>query len=231
MGDILIGFSTCWRTRRAFEKQGHRVWTCDLRPAEQDPEWHFQCNVWDVLYAYGWDMAVLHPMCTYLTAAAAWAFEEPDFKRYPDGGYHQRVKPGTVTGKARCRARDKALREFRQLLDLPYPVAIENPGKSFITKAIRPPDQIVQPYWFGNDASKLTAFWLTGGLPQLKPTRYVEPRWIGNSPRWGNQTDSGQNKVSESDARWLERSGTYPGIADAMGKQWGRFIKQKEGKA
>lgn len=40
-------------------------------------------------------------------------------------------------------------------------------------------------------------------------------------PVWENQTPSGQNKLGPSDTRWMERSRTYQGIADAMADQWG----------
>ena len=109
----------------------------------------------------------------------------------------------------------------------PNAFAIENPAPSFISRAIRRPDQIIQPYEFGNDASKSTGLWING-LPKLRPTGFVEPRMVGGRPRWDNQTDSGQNKMTPSDDRWLHRSMTYPGIAAAMGDQWGRFIRGKK---
>lgn len=169
-------------------------------------------------------MAVLHPMCTFLTVSAAWAFNDPDFIKYSGVGYHQRVKPGTLTGAARREARAEALDNFRRLLALPYPKAIENPAPSFVSAAIRPPDQTVQPYEFGDDASKRTGLWLDR-LPKLRPTKRIPGRIVmtakGPVERWANQTDSGQNRLSPSDDRWLKRSDTYPGIARAMGNQWG----------
>lgn len=171
-------------------------------------------------------------MCTYLTCSAAWAFEDPDFDRYPGVGYHQKVKPETLTGEARREARREALANFRWLLDLPYPKAIENPAPSFVSEAIRPPDQTIQPFQFGDDASKRTGLWLDR-LPKLRPTGFVSGRIVeadpqdlfgGGTERWGNQTDSGQNRLSPGEGRWLERSETYPGIAAAMGAQWGGYL-------
>lgn len=219
MGRVLIGYSACPLTRAAFEAQGHNVWTCDLLPARDNSVKHLQGDIWQVALHLDWDFAVLHPMCTYLTVSAAWA--------YGDGPYHQKVKPGTLVGAERRAARDEAIENFRRLLALPFPVAIENPGLSFINKAIRPPDQIVQPYQFGDDASKATGFWLTRGVPPLRPTAMVEPRMVGGRPRWANQTDSGQNRLSPSASRWLERSQTYPGIAAAMGDQWGIWLNNR----
>ena len=221
---VLIGYSACQLTREAFERAGCEAWTCDLLPARGDSDRHIQGDVWDAIRSRKWDMAVLHPMCTYLTVSAAWAFNDPDFERYPGVGYHQRVKSGTLVGGERRAARAEALKNFIALLELPFPVAIENPAPSFISKSIRRPDQIVQPYEFGDDASKSTGLWLNG-LPRLRPTGFAEPRMVGDRPRWSNQTDSGQNKLPPSDSRWLLRSQTYPGIAAALGDQWGRFIR------
>src|SRR3546814_17736728 len=74
-------------------------------------------------------------------------------------------------------------------------------------------------------------------LPPLRPTECIEPRLVccgaevpnqdkygcpnGNGekvarPLWGNQCDSGQNKLAPSADRWKERSRTYAGIANAM---------------
>jgi len=215
MKRVLIGYSTCPWTRAAFEAQGHEVWTCDLLPARDNSARHFQCDIWAVLN-HTWDFAVLHPMCTYLTTSAAWA--------YIDGPYHQKVKPSTLVGAARRAARRAAIENFRRLLALPYPVAIENPGGSFVSRAIRPPSQVVQPYQFGDDASKATGFWLSDGVPKLMPTRYCAPRVVNGRPRWANQTDGGHNRLTPGPLRWLERSATFPGIAAAMGAQWGAWL-------
>lgn len=212
---ILIGYSACPLTRAAFERHQHEVWTCDLLPARDDSPRHFQCDVWEVA-GDRWDLGLFHPMCTYLTVSAAWAFT--------DGPYHQKVKAGTLVGAARRQAREEALENFRRLLALPYPKAIENPAPSFVSKAIRPPDQTIQPYEFGDDASKRTGLWLDR-LPLLKSTRRVAGRLVRGRDgqpveRWGNQTDTGQNRLTPSAERWLERSKTYPGIAAAFGDQW-----------
>lgn len=250
MLDVLIGYSACPLTREAFEKQGIRAWTCDLLPARGGGQnYHIEGDVMKELRR-PWAAAILHPMCTYLTVSAAWAYNDADFDKYPEKGYHQRVKPDTLVGAERRAARDEAIENFKLLLSLPYPVAIENPAPSFISKAIRPPDQIVQPHQHGDDASKSTGLWLRG-LPKLTPTGFCEPRLVCGDcgqvfayglhkcpqcsgerylPRWSNQTDSGQNRLSPSDDRWLERSKTYPGIAAAMGDQWGRFLNMTRGK-
>lgn len=79
--------------------------------------------------------------------------------------------------------------------------------------------------WLNADA---TAVFLGLTTPKLVPTKIVEPRWVqgknGLLPRWANQTDSGQNKLTPSENRWLERSKTYPGVAAAFG-QWAEWLK------
>lgn len=172
-------------------------------------------------------MGIFHPMCTYLTTSAAWAFNDPDFDRYPGVGYHQKVKSDTLTGAARREAREEAIENFKRIMALPYPKAVENPGGSFLSKAYRPPDQIIQPHQFGDDASKATGLWLDR-VPKLVPTTRVPGRIVNGVERWANQTDSGQNRLSPGDDRWLLRSETYRGIANAMGDQWGGFMAGQE---
>lgn len=216
----LLGYSRCPHTRAALEAVGFEVTSCDLLPCDHPN--HYRGDIHDIIGDH-WDFAVLHPMCTYLTVSAAWAYRDPDFERYPGVGYHQKVKPETLTGEARRNAQRQAIENFMTLDALPYPTVIENPAPSYLSKAYRPPDQIVQPYQFGDDASKSTGLWVRG-VPKLRPTKYVAPRIVNGRPRWGNQTDSGQNKLSPSDDRWIERSKTYPGIAKAIARQMGGYI-------
>lgn len=214
---VLIGYSCCPLTLEAFERAGCKAWTCDLLPSRGRPDRHIQGDVWDVA-GDRWDAAVFHPMCTYLTISAAWAFS--------DGPYHQKVKPGTLVGEARRQARADAIENFKRLDALPYPHAIENPAPSFVSKAHRAPDQTIQPFQFGDDASKRTGLWIKG-LPKLRPTKRVPGRIVNGVERWSNQTDSGQNRLSPGEDRWLERSATFPGIAAAMGEQWGGYLAQR----
>ena len=159
-----------------------------------------------------WDLMIAHPPCTYLTNSAEWAFG--------DGPYHQRVKPGTLVGAARREARQEAVEFVRLLLNAPIErIALENPV-GCISRHIRKPSQTIQPWQFGDDASKITCLWLKG-LTLLVPTTAIEPRIVNGRPRWGNQTDGGQNKLTPSDDRWKLRSKTYQGVADAMADQWG----------
>ena len=82
------------------------------------------------------------------------------------------------------------------------------------------PTQTVQPYDFGEDASKATCLWLRD-LPKLIGTKRIPGRLVNHNgklvERWANQTDSGQNKETPTDdpeERRMKRSETFPGIAD-----------------
>ena len=139
---------------------------------------------------------VAHPPCTYLAVS---------------GLHWNKRKPG------RAALTEEALEFVRLLLDAPIPrIALENPI-GCISSRICKPDQIIHPWQFGHDASKATCLWLKG-LPLLKPTDVLPG---GRSARRANQTASGQNKLPPSPDRWKLRSLTYPGIAEAMAKQWG----------
>lgn len=159
---------------------------------------HYEGDVRDILDD-GWDLMIAHPPCTYLSVS----------------GMHW-----TRRGLRDPQLTEDALDFVRLLMDAPVPkIAVENPI-SVISSRIRKPDQIVQPYHFGHDASKKTCLWLKN-LPKLRPTGLIEPRIVDGKRRWGNQTDSGQNRLPPTEDRWKVRSATYAGIADAMAAQWG----------
>jgi len=211
---IIIAFAFSGIERDMFAAMGHDAWSCDLLPCET-PGKHYQGDIRDILHD-GWDMMIAHPDCTYLTCSAEWA--------YGNGPYHQKVKPETLVGAARCKARDDALDMVRLLLAAPIKrKAIENP-RGVISTRIRPASQYIQPYDYGEDASKITGLWLEN-LPLLKPNKRVPGRIVTHNgkqvERWANQTDSGQNRLTPGPDRWKERARTYQGWADAMAEQWG----------
>lgn len=223
----LIGCEQFGAVRRALRARGVDAWSCDLEPARDGSPHHIQGDLWSVAHD-GWDAGIFHPDCTYLTNSAAWAFADPDFGRYPGVGYHQRVQPETLVGSARREAREAALEDVRRMMALPYPTAIENPIGA-ISSAIRPPDQIIQPYQLGDDASKATCLWLNG-LPPLRidPAARRSGRIVNGRERWSNQTDSGQNRLSPGADRAMQRAETYPGIAAAIADQWPAAIAERK---
>ncbi len=194
---VLIACEYSGAVRDAFIARGHDAMSCDLLPTDA-PGPHYQGDVRNVL-EMGWDLMIAHPPCTYLSVS----------------GMHW-----TRRGLRDPQLTEDALDFVRLLLAAPIPrIALENPV-SVISSRIRKPDQIISPHQFGHDASKKTCLWLKG-LPPLRPTQLVPPRIVNGRQRWGNQTDSGQNRLSPSPDRWKLRSETYSGIAAAMADQWG----------
>ena len=192
---VLVACEYSGRVRDAFIAAGHEAMSCDLLPTDK-PGPHYQGDVRDML-GMGWDLAIFHPPCTYLSVSGI--------------HWNNRGRGWEET--------EKALEFVQLLLNAGIPrIALENPV-SIISSRIRKPDQIIHPHQFGHDASKATCLWLKN-LPKLVPTDYFPPRIINGKPRWGNQTDSGQNKLAPSNDRWKIRSTTYQGIAKAMAAQW-----------
>lgn len=196
---VLVACEYSATVREAFHSAGHYALSCDLLPTEVDGP-HYQGDVRDIIND-GWDLMIAHPPCTYLCSS----------------GLHWNKR---VEGRA---AKTEEALEFVQfLLDAPIPrIALENPIGCIGTR-IRKADQTIQPWQFGHDASKATCLWLKG-LPVLQSTDLVAPRIVNGKKRWGNQTDSGQNRLPPSEDRWKIRSETYAGIAEAMANQWGEL--------
>ena len=193
---ILIACEYSGTVRDAFTAKGHYALSCDLLPTDV-PGPHYQGDVFDIIND-GWDMMIAHPPCTYLSVS----------------GMHW-----TARGLRDPQLTEDALEFVRRLMAAPIPrIAVENPI-SVISSRIRKPDQIINPWQFGHDASKRTCLWLKE-LPLLTPTAIVEPRIVNGKKRWANQTDSGQNRLPPSEDRWKIRSETYTGIAQAMAEQW-----------
>lgn len=213
---VLVACEYSGTVRDAFIKRGHDAISCDLLPTDKAGP-HYQGDCFDLDWTE-FDLVIAHPPCTYLTIAAEWAYKDDPGKN---------MKPGTLFGAARRKARDEALSFIERMWKQPVAkLCIENPvGVISRRLPFMPKPQYVQPYWFGEDASKKTGLWLRG-LPELVPTNLVRGRQVcyeGKQPvmRWSNQTDSGQNKLPPSPDRWKIRSTTYQGIADAMAEQWG----------
>jgi len=193
---VLVACEYSGRVRDAFIARGHDAMSCDLLPTDA-PGPHYQGDVRDVLSS-SWDIMVAHPPCTYLSVS----------------GMHR-----TTRGLRSPQLTEDALDFVRLLMGAPIQhIAIENPI-SVISTRIRKPDQIIQPWMFGHDASKATCLWLKN-LPLLEPTRFIAPRLVNGKRRWGNQTDNGQNKMPPSADRWKKRSETYLGIAEAMAERY-----------
>ena len=222
---VLVACEFSGVVRDAFAAKGHDALSCDLLPSDK-PGNHYQGDVFDIINDR-WDLMIAHPPCTYLSVS----------------GLHWNTRGVIVDGKPRAELTEEALEFVRRLMASPIPmVAIENPI-SCISSQIRKPDQIIQPWMFGENASKATCLWLKG-LPMLEPTNIIEgvlhccgaalddkygcPNCEGTKKAkriYGNQTPSGQNKLAPSPTRSKERSRTYAGVAAAFAEQWGGKIK------
>jgi hypothetical protein len=201
---VLIGCERSGRVRDAFAALGHDAWSCDLEPSDT-PGQHYQGDVRDILYD-AWDMLIAFMPCTYLTVTGN-RWMKPEYaSRYP----------------TRVQDRKDAIDFFMLLVNAPIRrIGAENPI-GIMSTVYRKPDQIIQPYWFGDPHRKSTCLWLKN-LPLLKPTNIVEPEY--KVYRAKNKR-SGFSKypmawTGTPDARI--RSNTFPGVARAMAEQWGNL--------
>lgn len=191
---VLVACEYSGVVRDAFLNAGHYAMSCDLLPCESTASGdHYQGDVRDIL-DHDWDLMIAHPPCTHLAVSGARWFKD----KLPEQAL--------------------ALEFVRSLLDAPIPrIALENPV-SIISSRIRKPDQIIQPYEHGHEATKTTCLWLKN-LPLLQPSNIVGKgaRHVTKSgrslPKWYNLPPSAD--------RWKIRSATFPGIAAAMAAQWG----------
>ena len=203
---MIIGMETSGLLREAMRAKGHDAWSCDLLPSEDGSPFHIQGDVFNVI-GEAWDFGFFHPTCTYVCGSGL--------------HWNKRV-PGRAEKTEQAVA--DVLRLEKETRHIPRR-GFENPIGCLSTRWMKP-TQIVQPNWFGDDASKATCFWLFG-LPPLVPTKKIPGRIVGyrknGKPieRWANQTDSGQNRLGPSEDRWKERSRSYPGIVQAQAELWG----------
>ena len=208
---ILVACEESQAITKELRALGHEAYSCDLLPCSGGhPEWHYQQDIFEVIDK-DWDMMIAHPPCTFLAVSGArWMYN----------------KDGSVN-EERLENQKDALCFVQKLMDAPIErIAIENPI-SVISSQIRKPDQIVQPYHFGDKASKSTCLWLKN-LPKLEHTDVVEK---GEFKEW---TDKKSGKVKRQ-AKWYFdalskaktpaerrtlRSKTFKGMATAMANQW-----------
>ena len=218
MKKVLIACEESQAVTIAFRKLGFEAYSCDILPCTGGhPQWHYQQDVFEVINK-GWDLMIAHPPCTYLSVS---------------GAKHLYNKDGSPNLE-RLQNQREALLFVKKLMDANIPsIAIENPI-SVISSKLRKPDQIVQPYWFGDSASKSTCLWLKN-LPKLEPTNMVDKgefkEWIGKNgkikkqPMWYYEA---LTKAKTTEERRGLRSKTFQGIADAMADQWGKYILNQQ---
>lgn len=205
---ILIACEESQTITKAFRKKGHEAYSCDLQEESGGhPEWHIKGDALKEAYSGKYDLMIAHPPCTYLAVSGArWMYNK-------DGSRN----------KERWNNQLEALEFVQKLMNAPIDkIAVENPV-SVISSQIRKPDQIIQPYHFGDEATKTTCLWLKG-LPLLTHTNVVgkgekvtyksgksHPKWYADA----------LSKAKTKAERQKLRSKTFTGIANAIVDQWG----------
>lgn len=190
---ILLACEESQAVTKELRLLGHEAYSCDiLDTSGENPEWHIKNDVFKVINN-NWDMMIAFPPCTHLAVSGAKHFEQ----KRKDGRQQQGID------------------FFMQIINAPInKIAVENPI-GIMSRIYRKPDQIIQPWQFGDKFQKSTCLWLKN-LPKLIPTDIVDkgefyispsgkklPKWYAES--WGNGH---------------KRSKTFPGIAKAMAIQW-----------
>lgn len=192
-----------------FRKLGFDAYSCDLFECSGGhPEWHYQQDIFEVIKLKEWDCMIGFPPCTFLTVTAN-KWMKPEYEeRFP----------------TRKQDRIDAIKFFMDLYncDIKH-IALENPIGIMSTN-FRKPNQIIQPYHFGDATPKSTCLWLKN-LPELKHTNVVEPEYI-----IGKRDGKKYSKIHymtpslEKSERAKLRSKTFPGIAKAMATQYGEYL-------
>lgn len=200
---VLLACEESQAITKRLRAMGIEAWSCDIQATSGDhPEWHLQQDVLPLIHDQKWDMIIAFPPCTHLACSGARWFKQ----KQADGRQQQGI--------------DFFMEFTRANSDR---IAIENPV-GIMSSHYRKPDQIIQPWQFGDEAQKTTCLWLKG-LPELVPTNVVGkgefvvsdsgnkmPKWYSDA--W-NLSPEERSKV---------RSKTFDGIADAMANQWGKLL-------
>jgi len=232
--NVLIACEESQTVTKEFRKLGHNTFSCDiLECSGGHPEWHFKNNIFEIIENKGgylqtgnklyieanWDLMIAHPPCTYLSVSGARWYYHPDDSHLPTKD--RRPHPNFPD---RAEHRKKAIDFFIRLYECNIDkVAIENPV-SIMSTEFRKPDQIVQPYMFGDEATKTTCLWLKN-LPELQPTKIVDKgertkfKSGKSHPKWYADVLA---KAKTDEERRKLRSKTFKGFAQAMAKQWGQ---------
>ena len=211
---VLVACEESQEVCKAFRALGHEAYSCDIQDCSGGhPEWHIQGDVLPLIngdcsfttvgggmhtIVGKWDLLIAHPPCTDLAVSGARWFPEKqkDFRQ------------------------QKACVFFMQMiLANAERVAVENPV-GIMSSCYRLPDQIIQPYQFGNPSKKTTCLWLRN-LPKLIPTEIVTPELVEYKCSNGKTVRFSADYGSGGGEHGKRRSKTYPGIAKAMAEQWG----------
>ncbi len=205
MMKVLIACEYSGTVREAFKAKGHDAWSCDILPTEIKGQ-HLEGDVLNFLDRE-WDLMIAHPPCTYLSNAGIRWFNED---KYGD------------KAKERKRLRLKAMDFVKKLYDSSIEkICIENPV-GYLNNNWRKPDQIIQPYYFGDPESKRTCLWYKN-LKPLIHGNHVKPKiyaYYKTGKKKGKPIYF-NDYCHFSNDRGKIRSKFWDGIANAMAQQWG----------
>lgn len=195
---VLVGCEFSGVVRDAFIHLGHDAVSCDFLPSLSSLGPHYEGDVRDIIKAEKWDLFICHPPCTYLSVVG-----NKYFKNNPE----------------RCKKRIDAFNFALSLFNVDIPkVCMENPA-GYLSTHFRKPDQIINPYLFGDNELKRTCLWLRG-LPELYYTvqfpKKPKPKYIRSNGKRVYFTESLGSQPKK-------RSKTFLGIAAAMASQWGGY--------
>ena len=208
MKRVLIACEESQAVTKEFRKLGFEAYSCDILPCSGGhPEWHLQKDIFEIIND-GWDLMIAFPPCTDLAVSGARHFE----RKIADG------------------SQQKSIDFFMSIVNAPIKhIAIENPI-GIMSKKYRKPNQIIQPWMFGDKAQKSTCLWLKN-LPNLTPTNIVEKgeffEFVSKKgvkkrmPMWYYQA---LQKAKTPEQRRTLRSKTFDGIAKAMAEQWSKIL-------
>jgi hypothetical protein len=210
MKRILVACEESQAVTIAFRKLGFEAFSCDLLPCSGGhPEWHFQEDMFEVISREPkFDLMIAFPPCTDLAVSGARHFE----RKIADG------------------SQQKSIQFFMDIINADVEkIAVENPI-GIMSGKYRKPDQIIQPWMFGDKAQKSTCIWLKN-LPKLQPTDIVEKGEFfeftskkGENKRMPMWYYKALQEAKTPEQRRTLRSKTFQGIADAMAKQWGEVL-------
>lgn len=219
--NILIACEESQAVCKAFRKKGHKAYSCDIIECSGGhPEWHIQNNVLPLLNGNctfkttngekhtingKWDIIIAFPPCTYLTNT---------------GNPYLNIEKYGEKAIKRFKLREEAFEFFMSFAHADCDkIAIENPI-GYVNTHWRKPNQIIQPWQFGDNYTKATCLWLKG-LECLKQTISEKPQNC-KSYAWETMIDErGKTIAWNSNICKKLRSKTFNGIAEAMAEQWG----------
>ena len=199
--NVIVAGEESGTVRDAFAALGHNAWSCDLKPSRR-PGQHWQGS-WREIHWPSYDIGVMHPECTHLAVSGSRWFPA----KRADG------------------RQQAAIAEFLYLAEAPiYASCVEQPV-SIMSTIYRKPEQIVQPWMFGDFETKATCYWLRN-LPRLVPTyRSAEECREALGLPAGSKPVARVHLMPPGPRRAELRSESFAGISRAMAIQWGGEVE------